>query len=351
MLDSPPPGSVRVRARSPAQIADQTGAAGAFAAAIRGATGGPLRTRSLQTVQVNIGLTCNLACLHCHVVSGPKRTEQMSRETLDQVLRLAGDAGAATIDITGGAPEMNEHFRWFVEEARARGHAVMVRTNLTILLEEGYEDLPAFFRDHGVHVIASLPCYLPENVDRQRGRQVYEQSIQAIERLNQVGYGQGQDLRLDLVYNPLGPHLPPSQAALEQDYRRVLDAEYDIQFSNLIAITNMPIGRFQRDLDRQDKGEAYMRLLRESFNPATVDGLMCLHQIHVAYDGALYDCDFNYALGMGCQASSGSNGRPLARRMVADADAATLRERLVATAKHCFGCTAGAGSSCGGSLS
>jgi radical SAM/Cys-rich protein len=323
--------------------------AASFQAAVRTSTGSALRGRSLQTVQINIGLTCNLACHHCHVVSGPKRTEQMSKSTLEAVLRLAADAGAKTIDITGGAPEMNEHFRWFVAEARARGHTVMVRTNLTILLEPGYEDLPAFFGEHAVHLIASLPCYLPENVDRQRGRQVYEKSIEVIKLLNAVGYARSDALRLDLVYNPLGPTLPPPQRALEDDYRRVLDTEYGIQFTNLIAITNMPIGRFQRDLDRHQKGEDYQRLLRESFNPSTIDGLMCLHQIHIAYDGTLHDCDFNYALGMACTAPA-APGEPSAPLHVSDASAETLRERWIVTAEHCFGCTAGAGSSCGGAL-
>jgi len=340
MLDSP----------IPSPVPSSTRARLAFDEAIHAATGARLQGRSLQTVQVNIGLTCNLACHHCHVVSGPKRTEQMSRETLGEVLRLAGDANAVTIDITGGAPEMNEHFRWFVAEARTRGNNVMVRTNLTILLEEGYGDLPAFFQRHDVHLIASLPCYLPENVDRQRGRQVYEKSIQAIKLLNALGYAQADGLRLDLVYNPLGPHLPPAQAALEQDYRRVLHDDYGIQFTNLIAITNMPIGRFQRDLDRHQQGADYSQLLRDSFNPSTIDGLMCLNQIHVAYDGTLHDCDFNYALGMACTDPAASNGAARAPLTVADAKAATLRERLVVTADHCFGCTAGAGSSCGGSL-
>ncbi len=323
----------------------------AFDRAVLAATGGALRGATLDTVQVNIGLTCNLACHHCHVVSGPKRTEQMDRPTMEHVLRLAGEARARTIDLTGGAPEMMPHFRWLVTQARANGHEVMVRTNLTILLEEGYADLPAFFREHRVQLIASLPCYLPENVDKQRGRQVYERSIEAIELLNAVGYGDEPGLRLDLVYNPGGAHLPPPEAALEKDYRRVLDEEYGIRFNRLIAITNMAIGRFLRDLERQGKAEEYTQLLRESFNGATVDGLMCRHQIHVAYDGTLHDCDFNYALGMPCTNGhvDAGTGRPAALH-VADATAASLRTRAIETAEHCFGCTAGAGSSCGGAL-
>lgn len=320
---------------------------GAFDVAVEKATGSRLRGATLDTVQINIGLTCNLACLHCHVVSGPKRTEQMSRETLEQVLRLAGDAGATVIDITGGAPEMNPHFRWFVAEARARGLGVMVRTNLTILLEDGYTDLPAFFQEHGVHLVASLPCYLPDNVDRQRGRLVYEGSIEALQRLNKLGYG--DTLPLDLVYNPLGAHLPPAQDALEEDYRRVLDQEYGIRFTRLIAITNMAIGRFLRDLERKGKAESYTQLLRDSFNDATVDGLMCRDQIHVSHDGTLHDCDFNYALDMPVRGAE-LGGTPRPALHIRDADATTLRERHIETAEHCFGCTAGSGSSCGGAI-
>lgn len=335
---------------SPSQHADEP-LRSPFDQAVWTNTGAALQGASLATVQINIGLTCNLACHHCHVVSGPKREEQMSRPDLEHVLRLAGDAGATTIDITGGAPEMNPHFRWFVEEARARGHRVMVRTNLTILLEDGYTDLPAFFARHGVHLVASLPCYLPDNVDRQRGRQVHERSIETIRLLNAEGYGRDATRPLDLVYNPLGPHLPPPQAALEADYRRVLDEEYGIQFTRLIAITNMAIGRFLRDLDRQGKAEEYTRMLRESFNGDTVDALMCRHQIHISYDGTLHDCDFNYALGMPCTNGhiDPATGQP-APLTVAQASAEDLRQRRIVTADHCFGCTAGAGSSCGGAI-
>ncbi|MDA1196008.1 MAG: arsenosugar biosynthesis radical SAM protein ArsS [Planctomycetota bacterium] len=328
---------------------DQTAAkANAFDRAVYAECGVPLESESLRTVQLNIGLTCNLACLHCHVVSGPKRTEQMSRSTLEQVLRLAQDAGAELIDITGGAPEMNPDFRWFVTAARARGHGVMVRTNLTILLEAGYTDLPEFFHEHGVHLVASLPCYLPENVDRQRGRNVHENSMAAIRRLNALGYGADPGLPLDLVYNPVGAHLPPAQAGLERDYRRVLLGDYGIVFTRLIAITNMAIGRFVRDLDRQGKAEDYLELLRASFNPSTVPGLMCRHQIHVSYDGTLHDCDFNYALDLACTHQTADGAR--VRRSVVDADVATLRRRKIETGEHCFGCTAGAGSSCGGAI-
>jgi radical SAM/Cys-rich protein len=318
-----------------------------FDEACTGTRGEGLRARAIDTVQVNIGLTCNLACHHCHVVSGPERKEQMARGTMERVLALAEAAGAETLDVTGGAPEMMPHFRWFVQEARRIGLHVMVRTNLTILLEPGYEDLPSFLADEGVHLVASLPCYLPENVDRQRGRGVYVRSIEALRRLGALGYGTSDDLPLDLIYNPLGPHLPPSQGELERAYRRTLAEEYGIRFTRLLALTNMAIGRFLRDLERQGRAEDYMRLLRESFNPATLDDLMCRHQIHVAYDGTLYDCDFNYALGVPCRTASGGVRSP---PTVWDMDVDALHGRRIATARHCFGCTAGAGSSCGGAL-
>jgi radical SAM/Cys-rich protein len=301
------------------------------------AIGGTLHAGSIQTIQVNIGLTCNLACHHCHVESSPKRIEQMTRPTMQLVLAAAQTSGAGLLDITGGAPEMNPHFRWFVAEARGRGFQVMVRTNLTILLQDGHTDLPGFFRLHRVHLVASLPCYLETNVDRQRGRRVYRDSIQAIQRLNAMGYGIDPDLPLDLVYNPLGQSLPPEQSGLQADYHRQLDQRFGIRFTRLITITNMPIGRFLHDLERDGRAEDYQRLLRDSFNPATVEGLMCRHQLHVAHDGTLYDCDFNYALGLSC----GHIGEFHPQRW---------RARRIVTGEHCFGCTAGCGSSCGGAL-
>ena len=217
--------------------------------------GQPLHGLSIDTVQVNVGLRCNLACHHCHVESGPNRMEEMAWETMVAVLDAAREARARTLDVTGGAPEMHPHFRRFVESARRDGLAVIVRTNLTILLEPGYEDLPAFFRGHRVHLIASLPCYLEANVDKQRGRGVYRESVDAILRLNAVGYGIDPDLPLDLVYNPGGPSLPPPQGRLEADYKRELAARFGIVFTRLLTITNVPIGRFQHDLDRQGKAK------------------------------------------------------------------------------------------------
>jgi radical SAM/Cys-rich protein len=305
------------------------------------AEGGSLGGLSIGTVQVNIGLRCNLACHHCHVESSPARKEEMSWETMQMVLDAAKTCGAGTIDITGGAPEMHPHFRRFVAAARALGKRVMVRTNLTILLERGFEDLPRFFKDHQVHLIASLPCYLENNVDKQRGRGVYKESMDVIQRLNEIGYGIEADLPLDLVFNPGGPSLPPEQHTLEEAYRRELNQRFGIRFTRLITITNMAIGRFLHDLHRQGKAERYLQLLRDSFNPATLAGLMCRHQLHVGWDGTMYDCDFNFALALPVQGP---------RIHVRDFNAEEFLGRRIATGEHCFACTAGRGSSCGGAL-
>ena len=313
----------------------------AFDERIEAATGGPLTAATIQTVQVNIGLKCNLACHHCHVSSSPSRTEEMSWQTMQQVLDAARRAGAATLDITGGAPEMHPHFRRFVDAGLALGMHVMVRTNLTIMLEAGYEDMPDFFAQRGVHLVASLPCYMPVDVDRQRGRHVFRDSVEVIHRLNAVGYGRDADKPLDLVYNPLGPSLPPPQGKLEAAYREALWNEHRICFNRLLTITNIPIGRFQHDLQRDGQAEQYQQLLRESFNTATIDGLMCRHQLHVGYDGTIYDCDFNYALDLPV------NGP---RRHIRDFDPTAHSRRGIATGEHCFACTAGCGSSCGGAL-
>jgi radical SAM/Cys-rich protein len=265
----------------------------------------------------------------------------MSWETMTHVLRVADEIGTPFLDITGGAPEMNPHFRRFVAAARERGLPVQVRTNLTIMLEPGYGDLPAFFAAHRVRLVASLPCYTKENVDRQRGDGVYDASIDVIRRLNAIGYGRDAHLPLDLVYNPLGASLPGNQAALEADYRRELDERFGVCFTHLLTITNMPIGRFMARLKREQKVEAYRKLLRDSFNPSTIAPLMCRHQIEVDWNGTLYDCDFNLALKL-----PAGNGRPAS---IHDFDA-KLRRRRIVTGDHCFGCTAGAGSSCGGAL-
>lgn len=320
-----------------------------FDLAIEASTGSPLRAAALRTFQVNVGLRCNLACHHCHVESGPKRTEEMKWETMKLVLEAARLAGAHTIDITGGAPEMNPHFRRFVSAAKAQGHEVIVRTNLTIALEPGYEDLPEFFAASEVHLFASLPCYLEVNVDKQRGRHVYAESIEVIKRLNAVGYGIVESLPLDLVYNPGGASLPPPQAALEADYRRELDRQFGLRFTRLYTITNMPIGRFQHDLERAGKGVAYKQKLVDAFNPATIEPLMCRHQVHVSHDGTLSDCDFNYALKIGVNADTPRSPRHI-RDLLTPATHSMFRTRSIATGEHCFACTAGCGSSCGGAL-
>jgi radical SAM/Cys-rich protein len=314
----------------------------AFDREVEEATGGELRGVSIQTVQVNIGLKCNLACHHCHVESSPARTEEMDWATMELVLGAARRSGAHTLDITGGAPEMHQEFRRFLGAARAQGLRVIVRTNLTLMLEDGYEDLPEFFRRHHVHLVASLPCYLEENVDRQRGRHVYVESIDVLGRLNALGYGTAKELPLDLVYNPLGPALPPPQPELEIAYRRELKERFGVEFTRLIAMTNMPIGRFLHDLRREEKDREYRQLLKDAFNVQTVEGLMCRHQIHVGHDGTVYDCDFNYALGTAASPEAGTHIR--------DFDPEICGRRHIVTGEHCYGCSAGHGSSCGGAL-
>ena len=298
--------------------------------------------RVLDTVQVNIGLRCNLVCGHCHVNSSPRRKEQMDWDTMRAVLRVARDLNAGTVDVTGGAPEMNPHFKRFVSAARKQAHEVIVRSNLTILLEPGYEDLIDFFQAHRVQLVASLPCYLEQNVDRQRGAGVYQDSLRAIRKLNDAGYGVQAELPLTLVYNPGGPSLPPDQAALEKEYRQELGRRFGIRFTRLSTITNAPIGRFRGDLRKGGRLDSYRELLRQAYNPATVDSLMCRRQISVGWDGTLYDCDFNLALGLPLEASP--------RAKVGDVSIESLLERRVITRDHCHACTAGAGSSCAGAL-
>lgn len=315
--------------------------ASAFNACVSRASGKPLAGLSIATVQVNIGLRCNLACHHCHVESSPKRREQMDWSTMRMVLEAAGRAGASTLDITGGAPEMHPQFEVFVDTALDQGLNVMVRTNLTIMLSSGYEHLPELFASKGIHLVASLPCYLEKNVDAQRGKHVYRDSVEVIQRLNQQGYGLDDDKQLDLVYNPGGPSLPPSQQELEEAYRRELLAAFGIRFNRLYTITNVPIGRFLHDLQRDGQAVPYARMLRKAYNPQTLEGLMCRHQLHVGWDGRLYDCDFNYAIRLG---TSG----PI--RHIRDFEPESFMRRQITTGDHCFACTAGCGSSCGGAL-
>lgn len=304
--------------------------------------GEDLRGIDLRTIQVNVGLRCNMACRHCHVESSPKRIEQMSWETMIQVLAAAKACGAETIDITGGAPEMHPRIQDFIREARVRGLSVTLRTNLTIFLEEGFEHLPFFFKDEQVSLVASLPCYMEKNVDWQRGTDVFRKSIEALQLLNVLGYGEDPSLRIDLVYNPLGSHLPPKQEDLERDYRKELWARHGIHFTRLIAITNMPIGRFLYDLEREGKAQSYAALLSSQFNAGTLQGLMCRHQLSVCWDGTLFDCDFNLALKLPV-----TQGTP---RHIKEFSVKGLAGRPIATGPHCFACTAGCGSSCGGAL-
>jgi radical SAM/Cys-rich protein len=297
------------------------------------------------TLQVNVGKHCNQACHHCHVDAGPARTERMTRATAERVLALLAHSPVIrTFDLTGGAPELNVNFRMLVEGARRLRREVMVRCNLTILFEPGMERLGEFYANNRVVLVCSLPCYSAANVERQRGRGVFEKSIAALQNLNALGYGT-DGLELSLVYNPVGPALPPPQAALEADYRRELGA-YGVRFNRLLTITNMPIARFAHQLHQWDKYADYMGLLVNHFNPGTVDGLMCRALVSVGWDGRLYDCDFNQMLEM--PISAAGKREALTVWDIEDLDA--LADAPIATGAHCFGCTAGAGSSCGGAL-
>jgi radical SAM/Cys-rich protein len=313
-----------------------------FEHVLRQHLGRQLLAETPQTIQLNLGLRCNLSCRHCHVEGGPHRSEIMTWETMQEALRLARAFPAVRIDLTGGAPELNPHFRPLIQAVREQGYQVQVRTNLTVLYEAGMEDLPEFYRRHQVQLVASLPCYLDRNVDAQRGNGVFAKSIRAIRRLNQLGYGRDAALQLNLVYNPGGPSLPPDQAGLETDYRRQLQDTSGVTFSRLLTITNMPIGRFLEDLRRQEKEDLYWELLEDSFNPHTVEGLMCRHQICVAWDGSLSDCDFNQVLGLGLADELPRHIDQIAPQQLAG--------RRIVTDRHCYGCTAGCGSSCGGAL-
>ncbi len=314
-----------------------------FDASLRESDLFPLRATGVETCQINFGRLCNQACTHCHVQAGPAREETIGRETLDECLGMLARTDVATVDITGGAPELNPHFRGFVDECRALGKHVMVRCNLTVLLEPGSEELAQFYADRRVEIVASMPCYLEENVDAQRGAGVHTKSIEVLRLLNSVGFGRvGTNLALNLVYNPAGDALPPLQSGLETDYRRELADRYGIAFSNLLTITNMPIGRFRDRLEESGTYEPYVRKLIEAYNPAAVPGLMCHDTLSVGWDGGLYDCDFNLTLGMKCD-----HGAP---EHIRDFDLERLRNRRVVTGLHCYGCTAGAGSSCGGAV-
>jgi radical SAM/Cys-rich protein len=307
-----------------------------------------LRREAPRTLQVNLGKLCNQACHHCHVDAGPKRTEIMTRATAERgIALLAASPGVETVDLTGGAPELNPNFIFLVEHARTLGRHVIVRCNLTVIFIAGMEHLPRFYRDHGVELVCSLPCYTRENVDQQRGRGVFDGSVEALRLLNRLGYGRpGSTLALNLVYNPLGAFLPPPQATLEARYREELGRLFGIEFHHLFTITNMPIKRFADHLHRWGKYEEYMGLLINHFNPHTVPGLMCRSLVSVGWDGMLYDCDFNQMLELPMLSANG--GRALTVWNLETLD--RLAHTKIATASHCFGCTAGAGSSCAGAL-
>ena len=301
----------------------------------------PVHRASLETLQVNLGYLCNLSCVHCHVNAGPHRTEQMDRETIDALLALLDRAAIHTLDLTGGAPELNPHFRYLVREARALDVHVIDRCNLTVLLEPGQEDLADFLAEQQVEICASLPCYVQENVEAQRGKGVYDASIQALQQLNALGYG--AERILNLAYNPVGPVLPPPQEALEAEYRRELKDRFGIRFNHLMTITNMPISRFGSVLLAQGQYTEYMHLLRENFSQSNMETLMCRRLLSVDWQGFLYDCDFNQMLDLPLLASD-------RRRHISDLLSTLALDEPIITGEHCYGCAAGQGSSCGGAL-
>ncbi len=303
----------------------------------------PLTATGVGVFQINFGRLCNQSCKHCHVEAGPNRTEMISRETLENCLGILENTRIPAVDLTGGAPEMNPHFRWFVSELGKLGREILVRCNLTILQEPGQEDLPKFYADNQVEVIASLPYYLERNVDGQRGKGIFEKSIAALKRLNRIGYGrEGSSLILNLVYNPGGAFLPPPQAAIEADFKKEMDRRHGVEFNSLFTITNMPIGRFLAFLARTGNFETYMKRLIDAYNPEAAAGVMCRYTLSIGWDGQLFDCDFNQVLGLNC-----NHGAP---DHLNEFDLAQLVGRRIVTGLHCYGCTAGAGSSCGGAV-
>lgn len=301
-----------------------------------------LQSRGIDTLQINIGRHCNLACAHCHLECSPGRTEMMPWTIMEKIQALSEENTFRLVDITGGSPELHPDIIPFIAALRDRGQNVQMRTNLTALMESPVKEIISFLRERKVGLVGSLPCYLEENVNAQRGPDVHRRSITALRILNGAGYGMEDGLSLTLVYNPGGPFLPPDQATIEEAYRQELKARFDISFSSLIALTNLPLGRFRRHLEQNNEMENYLSMLKAAFNPSTVAGLMCRHQINIDWDGTMYDCDFNLALGM--MVNHGAPDR------IEDFDSDLLRERRIVTGIHCFGCTAGAGSSCSGAL-
>ena len=304
----------------------------------------PLRPSKIEILQINVGYMCNQVCAHCHVDAGPDRKEIMTIETMQQILEVLKTTKVTTLDLTGGAPEMNPNFRWFVEEASKIGvKDFIVRSNLTIILANNkYHDLPDFFAKHNIHVISSLPYYKKEKTDKQRGDGVFDKSIQALQMLNKVGYGnQNSNLKLDLVYNPSGAFLPTDQMALQHDFKKALKEDFNIDFNSLFAITNLPISRFLDYLINSDNYEEYMYALVEAYNPKAVENVMCRNTISVSWDGYLYDCDFNQMLGLKVASTE---------KHISQFNEEKLNNRNIIVSQHCYGCTAGAGSSCQGTV-
>ena len=306
----------------------------------------PLTTTALDIFQINMGKMCNQVCSHCHVDAGPDRKEIMTKETLQQCLDAIEKSGIKTVDLTGGAPEMNPHFRWFVEEAYKLGCKTIVRCNLTIIVaNKKYFDLPEFYKENEVEIVSSLPHYSSKKTDSQRGDGVFDRSIRALKMLNEVGYGmEGSGLTLNLVYNPSGAFLPPAQSGLEQQFKRKLKKDFDIEFNSLFAITNIPISRYLDYLVASENFEGYMEKLVNSYNPTAAEGVMCRNTVSVGWDGYLYDCDFNQMLELKVAV------KDKAKQHVKDFDPQALLDRKIIVNEHCFGCTAGAGSSCGGEI-
>lgn len=336
-------GSELARAAEQVRILERESGVPRFAAHVATHDLPQLQAAEVQVLQLNLGKVCNQTCGHCHVDAGPSRSESMSAETVDLCLRALEQTSIPCVDITGGAPEMNPHFRYLVQQVRRLGRRVIDRCNLTILLANGFTDLPEFLAEHQVEIIASLPCYLEQNVNAQRGDGVFEKSISALRKLNLLGYGQpGNPLELSLVYNPLGPSLPPLQSQLEADYRRELKNRYGLEFTRLYTITNLPISRFLADLLQSGKYQTYMEKLLTAFNPAAVSGVMCRTTLSVDWQGNLYDCDFNQMLELPVE--------PGVPQHIRDFDVSMLATRTIVTGQHCYGCTAGAGSSCQGAI-
>lgn len=304
----------------------------------------PLKPTSLDILQINLGYLCNQICNHCHVNAGPSRRELMSVAMMEHCLNALDKGGFNTVDLTGGAPEIHPDFKWFVEEISKRNVKIIVRSNLTILtFHEDYAYLPEFFKKHKIEVIASMPCYTLENVDKQRGEGVFDASIKGLQLLNSLGYGLVSDLNLHLVYNPGGPSLPGSQEGLEKDYKKMLKDKFEIHFNSLYTITNMPISRFLNDLKSQNKVEHYMHLLVDNFNLAAVENLMCRNTISVRWDGTIFDCDFNQMLHLPISEKTSNH--------IQNFNTEKLLNRNIVLKNHCYGCTAGAGSSCQGAIS